>query len=119
MHELINLLPSGPKWTYEEIEFPGYPTRQPIVVYYRDGLECLEELFADPKFVDQMDFRPRKEFADSECKNRVFGEYMTADRAWNIQVTILLITHWPLYSFCCAGEIARWGNAIGGHAFLG
>ncbi|KZS87459.1 hypothetical protein SISNIDRAFT_419538 [Sistotremastrum niveocremeum HHB9708] len=90
MKQLFEQLPQGPSWKWETFVFPGYSTEEPIIVYYRDGLECLESLIADPRFVNELDLVPRKEYETMDPKtgklsNRVFSEYTTADLAWECQ----------------------------------
>ena len=41
----IELLPGGPKWHHQVIIFPPYTTRDPMVLYYWDGLEVIASLF--------------------------------------------------------------------------
>ncbi|KZS95108.1 hypothetical protein SISNIDRAFT_408960 [Sistotremastrum niveocremeum HHB9708] len=85
MKELLAKLPPGPQWSWQVLEFPEFPTKEPIIVYYRDGLECLEALIADPQFASDLDVVPRKEYTDEKCTERVYSEYMTSDLAWETQ----------------------------------
>jgi hypothetical protein len=55
------------------------------MLYWRDGLDVVKYLFSNPVFAPCMDFQPYREFEGSD-KQRVYGEFMSADFAWEIQV---------------------------------
>lgn len=80
------MLPAGSQWKWKEIKFEGYETKAPLVVYYRDGLECIESLFADPRFVNHLDLIPRREYLDEDCTIRTYNEMMTGQIPWEVQV---------------------------------
>ena len=82
----IELLPSPPRWKADEIEVEGGDTKDPLIFYYRDGLDCFKFLLANPLLVDYMDFSPRREFTDEEKSERLYNEMMTGDLAWALQV---------------------------------
>ena len=69
----------------------GGTTKDPLVLYYRDTLECFEFLFGDPLFQDHMEYVPRCEFTTGEEPERLYNEIMTADMAWNLQVKMLFL----------------------------
>ncbi|KDQ57872.1 hypothetical protein JAAARDRAFT_57695 [Jaapia argillacea MUCL 33604] len=79
------LLPPGPQWRYQEISIDGFPTKDRMVLYYRDGLECIESLFSYPMFAGRMEFCPRKVFTSFNRQTRVYSEWMTSDGAWETQ----------------------------------
>lgn len=57
------------------------------MLYWRDGLEVVEHLFSNPAFADCIDYTPYQEFeATGQGQECVYGEFMSADNAWNIQV---------------------------------
>ena len=72
------------------ISVEGGTTKDPLVLYYRDALECFEFLFSNPLFRDHMEYVPRREFTTGEEPERLYNEIMTADMAWNLQVKVLL-----------------------------
>ena len=82
----VELLPSPPRWKEEEIDIEGGNTKEPMSLYYRDALECFKFTFANPLFLDHMDYVPRHEYADQEKRERLYNEMMTGDRAWWLQV---------------------------------
>ena len=82
----IELLPSGPSWKSTEITMPGYDTKDPLVLYYRDPVECIEFLMKNPLFSGKICYQLHKVFDASG--NRVYGEWITGDGAWDLQVRI-------------------------------
>ena len=83
---LINTLPPVPEWKAVEICMPGAETTAPIIFYYRDGLECFQNLFSDPTYADHTEYIPKKIWEDNEKTCRVFDSIMTGDKAWDVQV---------------------------------
>ncbi|KAI0039113.1 hypothetical protein FA95DRAFT_1504627 [Auriscalpium vulgare] len=81
----VELLPSGPRWKSKAITLPGYATKSPMKLFYRDSLECLEHLFGNPLFDGHMDYRPKQVYTAAEHAIRVFSEWMTGDVAWKMQ----------------------------------
>ncbi|KAA1479646.1 hypothetical protein DENSPDRAFT_750630, partial [Dentipellis sp. KUC8613] len=57
----IELLPAGPQWHYITLTVDRFPTKKPIRLFYRDGIDCLEFLFGNPAFKGHMDFDPRRD----------------------------------------------------------
>ena len=82
----IELLPSPPRWKADEIEVEGRDTKDPLIFYYRDGLDCFKFLLANPLFIDYMDVSPRREYTDEKKSERLYNEIMTGDLAWTLQV---------------------------------
>ena len=68
-------------------------TKDPIALYYRDGLECFKFLFGNPLYRDHMEYIPRREFTTDEQSERLYNEMMTGDLAWNLQVSVLIDKH--------------------------
>lgn len=79
----IDLLPSGAKWKARVVEVEGGSTRKPLILYYRDGLECLLHLLSNPMFQGRIQFRPRRNFSEG---SRLYSEIMSGDLVWDIQV---------------------------------
>lgn len=84
----MEMLPKAPEWKFCEISVPGYVTEKPVVLYYRDSFECVKMLLASPLLAGHIDFAPRKVYVEepSVVPERKFGEWMTSDGAWNMQV---------------------------------
>ncbi|KAG1721268.1 uncharacterized protein EDB91DRAFT_1026991, partial [Suillus paluster] len=80
----IEALPEVPRWYHQQIKVGSYKTKAPLVLYWRDGLDVVKHLFANPVFAPCMDFQPYREFEGADSQ-RAYGEFMSADLAWEIQ----------------------------------
>jgi Plavaka transposase len=78
------MLPQGPEWKAQEINVNGYSTEEPIILYYHEGIECLKTVISSPLLRNHIDFSPKR-VHDSNL-HRIFGEWMTSDGAWSMQV---------------------------------
>ncbi|KZV98523.1 hypothetical protein EXIGLDRAFT_832092 [Exidia glandulosa HHB12029] len=58
---------------------------QPNLTFYRNPIECLRALWADPAFSKHMSFAPEKRYANASQRVRLFTEMNTADFWWEIQ----------------------------------
>ena len=68
------------------IEIEGGDTKDPLTLYYRDGLDCFKFLLANPLLAEYVDFSPRHEYVGEDKSERLYNEMMTGDRAWTLQV---------------------------------
>ena len=91
----MEILPKVPEWKSRTVELKGYPTGEPMHLFYRDALDCVEYLFRNPLFANHMDFCPVRRYRDAERTIRVYGEWMTGDVAWEMQVSPIF----PSYQF--------------------
>ncbi|KAG1830041.1 hypothetical protein EV424DRAFT_1535453 [Suillus variegatus] len=78
------MLPSGPRWMSQTIP-TMHPTKSPVVLYWRDPLDCVSSLLNHPAFHDELDFTPRRVYTTAQRLCRVYSEWMTSDDAWNMQ----------------------------------
>ena len=83
-NDLINLLPSGPRWSIQTITIDGYEPLEPIILYSRDAKECVEYLFNSPLFADRMNLVPVQHF--TEDNKSVISEPISGRQAWKTQV---------------------------------
>lgn len=61
---MIDELPAGgPPWNVAEIVLPDAPN-EPQLLFYRDPVECLKFLQANPAFKDHTSFVPVQKFQD-------------------------------------------------------
>jgi hypothetical protein len=91
LHARVEALPNMPRWHYQEIKVGQYRMKEPLILYWRDGLEVVEHLFGNPLFASSMDFDPYCEVEQTaNGQERVYGEFMSANHAWEIQVPICL-----------------------------
>lgn len=58
-----------------------------MTLYYHDPLECVEFLFSNSLFAGRMDYSPRQLYKTAEKLEQVYNEWMTADSAWEMQVS--------------------------------
>ena len=87
------LLPATVPWKQVEVNVPGGTTKEPLVLYFRDALECFKRFLANPLLRDHLDFVPRRENTNEEKTERLFNEIMTGDRAWTLQVFAFIETN--------------------------
>ncbi|KAG0698406.1 hypothetical protein DFH29DRAFT_983887 [Suillus ampliporus] len=78
------LLPAVPKWQYRIIS-TTHPTKQPLHLYWRDPLDCIEALFNHPHFANELDLTPTRVYDTVDCTMRKYTEWMTGDAAWSMQ----------------------------------
>ncbi|KAI5987812.1 hypothetical protein EDD15DRAFT_2173050 [Pisolithus albus] len=79
------VLPSGPAWLCEEME-PESPTKHPVRLFYRQPLECLQSLLSHPLLTPHISFVPRKVWTSAARVCHIYDEWLSGDRAWEIQV---------------------------------
>ncbi|KAG1867088.1 hypothetical protein C8R48DRAFT_599969, partial [Suillus tomentosus] len=78
------MLPSGPHWNSQVIT-TTHPTKSPVVLYWRDPLECISSIFNHPLFHDCMDYSARRVYTSAQKVCRIYTEWMTGDHAWEMQ----------------------------------
>ncbi|KIK35463.1 hypothetical protein CY34DRAFT_26607 [Suillus luteus UH-Slu-Lm8-n1] len=81
------MLPSSPRWMSKVIP-TLHATKSPVVLYWRDPLECIASIFNNPLFHNHIDFRPRKVYTTAEKQCHVYTEWMTGNDAWDMQAAI-------------------------------
>ncbi|KAG1824986.1 hypothetical protein EV424DRAFT_1471865 [Suillus variegatus] len=68
------MLPKGPSWKC-----------QVIPSLHGTKIECLESLFSNPLFHNQLDFVPHRVYKTAAQLLRVYSEWLTGDAVWSIQ----------------------------------
>ncbi|KAG1842843.1 hypothetical protein F4604DRAFT_1938562 [Suillus subluteus] len=63
----------------------SHATKSPVILYWRDPIECISNLFNHPLFHNRMDFTSRKVYTTAQKLSRVYTKWMTADHAWEMQ----------------------------------
>lgn len=94
MRSRMELLPKAPEWKFRTISIPGYATEQPMILYYRDSFEVLKMLLSNPLLAGRIDFDVRKAYSLVDSSQE-YGEWVTSDGAWFMQVRILSDHHKP------------------------
>ena len=85
LRKLIELLPSGPRWKRRSIK-PESPAKSDLQLFYRDAIECLQHLIHSPAINGQIEFVPKKIYSAADHMERIYTEWLTGDRAWELQV---------------------------------
>jgi len=83
----IEVLPAVPKWKHQTIQLPtAYKTKTPAILYWRDPLEVVKDLYRNPIFSSCLERNPYHLHPTSHPNDRIYGEFMSADFAWGYQV---------------------------------
>lgn len=80
----VELLPSGPRWLSREVTVDGFATKNPLIVYYRDPVDCMKFLLQNPIFAGRIRFSPEHHYDISGA--RTYSDWITSDGAWEMQV---------------------------------
>ncbi|KAE9383333.1 hypothetical protein BT96DRAFT_844117 [Gymnopus androsaceus JB14] len=84
-----DLLPAVPQWKYRVIPAqPGFPSKNPLVLYYRDAVECLQHILRNPLIQDSLKFTPLQIFNTAAKTMRVYESWLSGNRAWSMQSQI-------------------------------
>ncbi|KJA23491.1 hypothetical protein HYPSUDRAFT_66180 [Hypholoma sublateritium FD-334 SS-4] len=78
------ILPAGPQWSSKPMK-TIYPTKNSIMLYYRDPLQCIQSLMHSPLVKDSIAFTPLQVFRTAEKVMRVYSEWLSGEAAWNMQ----------------------------------
>jgi predicted metal-dependent RNase len=62
----IEILPSVPEWKFKQVTLTGHPTKELMLLFYCDSLDCVEHLFGNPIFANQISFSPIRLYRDME-----------------------------------------------------
>jgi hypothetical protein len=84
----MDQVPKAPEWKMQDVALKGFETAKPVILFYRDPLECIQVLLRNPAFEGRWDFIPRRIYDDPDRQNRLYSEWMTSDGAWAAQVRI-------------------------------
>ncbi|KAG1851431.1 hypothetical protein DFJ58DRAFT_728872 [Suillus subalutaceus] len=77
-------LPTGPRWKSQAIR-TSHATKLPVILYWRDPIKCISNLFNHPLFHNHMDFASHKVYTTAQKLSQVYTKWMTADHAWEMQ----------------------------------
>lgn len=72
----------------------GGTTKKPLLFFWRDGLGCLLQIMGNPVFQGRMQFKPRRVYSG---KSRLYGEIMSGDMVWELQVCTIHIDNCATY----------------------
>jgi hypothetical protein len=83
------MLPAGPLWRCEPWK-TAHPTKGAVKLFYRDPLKCIESLLNSPLVADDIELAPYRIFKTVEKSIREYGEWMSGNVAWEMQVCVSL-----------------------------
>ncbi|KAF9548524.1 hypothetical protein CPC08DRAFT_648414 [Agrocybe pediades] len=88
----LDQLPKGPAWKChlvtaegDLLDEDGNPMKEELELWFRDPIECVRELMADPNFKEHTSFAPERVYSDKEGVNRIYDEMWTGDWWWEMQ----------------------------------
>ncbi|KAG2053492.1 hypothetical protein BDR06DRAFT_836590, partial [Suillus hirtellus] len=73
LHGRVEMLPSGLCWMSQVVP-TAHPMKSPIVLYWRDPLDCILGLLNHPAFHDRLDFMPRRVYSTVQQLCCVYSE---------------------------------------------
>lgn len=66
--------------------------REFLELWWRDPVECVQELIGNPAFCNVMKYAPERLYADPDGKVQIIDEMWTGSWWWEIQVGVALKT---------------------------
>lgn len=60
-----------------------------MFLYWRNGLEVVKHLYSNPIFANSFQMTPYRAY--DETGQRIYGEFMSGDVAWNKQVRYVFL----------------------------
>ncbi|KIO19238.1 hypothetical protein M407DRAFT_51818, partial [Tulasnella calospora MUT 4182] len=79
-------LPNVASWLRLEFKVEG--TDRPIECFYRDPMECIESLYANPTWAEVLHVAPERQYTDAAKSTRVYNEMNTGNWWWRQQVSL-------------------------------
>ena len=95
----ISALPSSTKFNHAKLSVPGMV--EPFDLYYRNAIDVVADLLADPAFADVMSFAPERRWADATRTTRIYNEMSSGDWWHEIQVRICCYSRCELLVLTC------------------
>lgn len=87
MRARIEMLPAVPQWKHQTVDVPaGFKTKTPIVLYWRNPLEVVKDLYRNPIFSSCLEHNPYCLYSVSRPEDRIYNEFMSGQFAWDYQV---------------------------------
>jgi len=85
LNQRVDNLPGGPEWKCKLVTLDETPNEGPFTFYYREAVDCLAYLQANPAFKGHMNFVPVEQFADKPMTNRIYSDPHTAKWMHEVQ----------------------------------
>ncbi|KAG9102712.1 hypothetical protein FRC06_001388 [Ceratobasidium sp. 370] len=86
--DIDQFLLRGPKWRVKTFQVTSSKGSEHADFWFRDGLDRILHLLAEPQFMNDMEYKPTKVYADPERQTRIYSETTSADRMWSLQNVI-------------------------------
>lgn len=116
----MELLPQAGNWMACKLDLGVVDDDgEPIVMFYRDPIECIQKLFSKPEFKGKMVYAPQKEFRADNEEDRVYSEMWTSNWWWEIQVSEYLCVMIDCTYQSHTASITCWGDRHSGHTSIG
>lgn len=81
LHQLVDEIPSRATWKTRYLSFSDRPDEK-YRIHFRDPLEAIKSLWADPTHAADLVYAPKQVFSDSTRKSRIYSEMWTG-KWWN------------------------------------
>ena len=79
------ILPRTPEWKRKPWPM-RYPVKKPVTLLYRDALDCLQSILANPLAATSTHFTPYKLYRSAAKLVHVYTQWLSGDAAWEAQV---------------------------------
>ena len=89
LNNYVDQLPTPPSFTHQTFRIDGVD--EDFDCFYRNPLEIARELIGDPAFAGKLLLQPVRNYTSRDKSSRQFSEWNTADWAWEIQVSSLIL----------------------------
>jgi len=86
-----NKLPGRPPFQCKEPTIGG----ECLEFYYHDVMECIQSLYGDPEFAQDLVFSPEQHYTSAERTHCIYNEMYTGDWWWTVQVHNHYPTKYP------------------------
>lgn len=87
LRKQIERLPDpGARWLAKQIIPESGTATDNVTLFYRNPVDAVKALLSRPNLVDELEFVPKRVWANKEKKSRIYSEVLTGDWAWNTQV---------------------------------
>lgn len=126
LYARIDQLPGGVRWHCKEVvqegnlkDDNGKPLTENLELWYRDPVECIQELLGNPMFKKNLAYAPARIYRDPEGKVRQIDEMWTGNWWWEIQVSRDTGSSRSNTHSGNAETSSDWGNHRSSHSHLG
>ena len=117
MRSRIEILPEGPSWSYKTVPM-FVATKEPVILYYEDPIDCLKAIFSNPLFQDHLELIPYCVYKSADRKVCNYNEWMSGDAAWHIQVSFDFTWQQDDKTYFCLDGTSPWWHAYRGNLVL-